>query len=176
MKATLEFGTEELQKFAVDAGAKIVLKLFDGMGSIPTEIQQDLLRQFMRGMEIAFNQPAAQHGRRARRVEQGPFGGFGPGPFDPSPGPPGGIPGYQPGAGPMPPDNVQPIREPAHVDRCFAIESTRYIEAGIGCCACATYNGVQRTHCRNCGHKLCVIATPPPGDPLGDPRNEGTPA
>jgi len=34
------------------------------------------------------------------------------------------------------------------------------IMPGWGCCSCRTYNGLQRTHCRECNHARCELVTP----------------
>jgi 5S rRNA maturation endonuclease (ribonuclease M5) len=34
---------------------------------------------------------------------------------------------------------------------------------GWGCCQCRIYNGLQRTHCKKCGHPICIPA-PMPSD------------
>jgi len=123
----------------------------------------------------------------------GPYGpGAPPGPYGPGapPGPygPGAVPYGTPGAnGPASPGNVQGIRSGGTngIERCFPIEGTRQTEEGVGCCQCATFNGLQRTVCRYCGHTLChereqpPIVTPPPirtpGPGMGGspPPNEG---
>jgi hypothetical protein len=89
-----------------------------------------------------------------------------PGPYGASPPmPPGAYP--YPTTGPAGPSNVRPIREPMTVDHCFPIEGTRNNEPGWACCECATYNGVQRPQCRNCGHARCggATVTPAPAQP-----------
>jgi hypothetical protein len=65
------------------------------------------------------------------------------------------------------------------VTSCFPIEETKHLEAGWGCCRCATYNGLQRGLCRTCGHPRCTangsrdvgpppsIVTPPPSPDQG---------
>jgi hypothetical protein len=172
-----EFASEELETFLSNAVVRSVSKMF---GDIPPdqwrELQRVLQYMFQQGMTVAMGMGGP--GRQRPHHHNGPLGappGYPP-PGYPSPFPYGGPPfgGPQPGPipssspppygdyGPQPmQDNVRPIREPAHVERCFAIESTRHLEAGIGCCKCATYNRIERTHCRHCGHKFCVIATPP---------------
>lgn len=155
MKATVnvEFGSEELEKFVLDVGVRLLKRLLESVGPGDT---QNMLSMFQHGIEVALQ--AGLHPNH-----RGPSPGFG-GPL-PRVGP------FGPQGRAGDPNNVQPIRETGHVDRCFAIEATRSNEGGVGCCSCATFNGVQRVHCRNCGHKLCVIATPPPAEgfsPVGD--------
>ena len=180
MKATInvEYSGEEIEKLVSNLVSK---QLFKFVGNFSPEQTQGFLVGMRQALDMVLGQGGGQPQRGrgpSPRYGAPPFGPFG-GSFVPPPGfrheqwgspgapqdPPypqpagravGGILGDQ--------DNVQPIREPGHVDRCFPIEATRHIEAGIGCCACATYNGMQRVHCRNCGHKLCVIETPPPAE------------
>lgn len=154
MKATInvEYSGEEIEKLAFSLAGRLLAKLG---GVINPADAPTFLALMQQGMEMAMSQMQPQRAKRApgpRPNGAFPFGESSVGPFG------GPIPRGQ-GS-----DNVQPIREPGHVDRCFPIEATRHVEAGIGCCACATYNGTQRVHCRNCGHKLCVIETPPPAE------------
>lgn len=164
MKATIniEYGSEELEKFVSNTGVMLLKKMLGSFKIDPNDAPYyiDMIKQ---GFLLAMDGPVQK--RRSNGVPPQPFGG---GPFAP---PPGYTEVPPPWARGTVGDKVQPIRDPGHVERCFPIEATRNIEAGIGCCTCATYNGTQRTHCRNCGHKLCVIATPPQGEepsPVGD--------
>jgi hypothetical protein len=43
---------------------------------------------------------------------------------------------------------------------CFPIDDSHYLEKGWGCHVCATYNGLQRPACRNCGHLRCDLQRP----------------
>jgi hypothetical protein len=64
--------------------------------------------------------------------------------------------------GPAAGNNVRPIGgEPPHIVNCFPIEATRSMEAGWGCCTCATYNVLERPACRHCGHARCTPIVPP---------------
>lgn len=173
MKVTVnaEFGSEELKQYGVDLLMKGISRF---VATDPT--------MFFNGLQQAMQLVMSQvqpHQRGQVRAAPHPMYGFGgppmPSGYGPTPPMYGGPmpPGYgppPPGYGPVGPDNVRPIREPAHVERCFPIEGTRNVEEGIGCCRCATYNGLQRVQCRNCGHVLChhvhlgapPIGTPPP--------------
>lgn len=174
MKATIniEYGSEELEKFLSNMVGRQLSRYVGGFS--PEQLQM-----FLAGVRQAIDMFVGQVGQQPQRGRvprygappQGPFGGsfvpppgFRPGMYE-SWGPPYPPPGRGPFTGRVEgdPDNVQPIHgEPPHVERCFPVDATRQNEGGIGCCQCATYNGAQRTNCRNCGHKLCVIATPPP--------------
>ncbi len=86
-----------------------------------------------------------------------------------APPPPWVRPAPAPGPYAPPPEAARvtrmPDTSPVH-DKCFAIEETRHMEAGFGCCKRATYNNVSRTACRHCGHARCdAIITPPPASP-----------
>jgi hypothetical protein len=191
VKATinLEYSSEELEKFLSNAGVAMLVKFFKSIKLDPSQVPA-YIDYFKQGFEQAmagggFRMPHAHH--------HGPPGYPPPPHHHGPPGYPPPPPGYMPRpvgsssfadflaaqryakreAAPEDPNNVQPIHgEPPHVDRCFPVEATRQNEAGIACCQCATANGTQRTHCRNCGHKLCVIATPPPApaEPSGTPE------
>ena len=182
MKGTinLEYSSEELEKFLSNAGVAMLVKFFKSIKLDPNQVPA-YIDYFKQG----FKQAMAGSGFRVPHAYHHGPPGYPPPPV-------GYVP--RPGGGPSiadfqemlkrqqelfqqrqamgDPGNVQPIREPGHVERCFPIEATRHIEGGIGCCQCATYNGTQRTHCRNCGHKFCVIATPPPApaEPSGTPE------
>lgn len=153
MKATInvEFGSEELERFASNAGVKMLTKLFGSIKLDPNEAPMyfDLFKQsFLTAVDGVQSQHAHRH-RQPNGASPQPFGG----PF----GPPAGYPGG-------PPPGMRPDYEYEPESRCLSIESSRDNEAGIHCCQCHTYNGLQRVNCRNCGHKLCVIETPPPKD------------
>lgn len=63
------------------------------------------------------------------------------------------------GAGRMPPQEGK-------LTRCMPIEANPYQEEGWMCHGCSTYNGVQRSVCRQCDHERCddvVPSTPSPG-------------
>lgn len=47
---------------------------------------------------------------------------------------------------------------------CIPVESP-HVEPGWGCHLCRTYNGLQRSECRNCGHTRCAPSAPP-RDPI----------
>jgi hypothetical protein len=32
---------------------------------------------------------------------------------------------------------------------------------GWGCCVCKTYNGLQRSECKMCGHSPCIVLPKP---------------
>ncbi len=164
MKATIniEYSGEELEKFLSNAGVAMLKKL---LGSI--KIDPSHVPAYIDYFKQGFEQALVGGGFRAphRWPPQQPFGAA---PQDP---PPGMSSSYweeilrqQEGqTGRV--ETVGDPGEPIQHDRCFPVEASKYIEGGIGCCQCRTYNGTQRTHCRNCGHKLCVIATPPPSPP-----------
>lgn len=186
MKTTVnvEFTNDDLAEFA----SKVLVKVLGAVG-------QDIGSAFANPQAVAIvqnlfsNLAGMQQRQRPRATvgaplgvphvyyQQGPYGpqpGTGPSPF--MQGIAHGVQAAMHGmgiadAGTPPPQNVQPIREPAHVERCFPVEATRQMEAGIVCCQCATPNGAQRTHCRYCGHPLChepigkPIVTPPPEVP-----------
>ncbi len=44
--------------------------------------------------------------------------------------------------------------------RCMPVEANLYQEEGWGCHECSTYNGVQRSVCRQCGHERCDDGAP----------------
>jgi hypothetical protein len=155
VKATInvEFGSEELQKFVLDVGVKAFTKGFGMLdASIPPAQQAAMFQKLFQWFETTLTQEShAHHAYRGRPRSNGV-------PPQPSTGPFG-----SPVPQAWPPPEPQPIHgEPPHVDRCFAIEANRNTEAGIGCCQCATNNALTRTNCRRCGHKLCVVVTPPP--------------
>jgi len=159
MKANVnvEFASEEIERFAVNV---LVRAFADAFGSIGPNEMQVLMSGVNTGIGMVLSQAqAAMHGRPppARGPGGGPFGP--PNPF----GPPFGPPTTGPYAPPQP-DNVRPIRGESPVtEHCFRIEATRAYEEGWGCCGCSTYNGVQRTHCRHCGHARCgAVVTPAP--------------
>jgi hypothetical protein len=177
VKATIniEYTGEELEKFAMNLLSRGLTKF---VGEFTPEQTQFFFAGVRQALDMFLGQAGQQRGRvggglRPNGAPPQPFGG--PVPHaDPFGSPPPGR-GFNPFARRVEgePDNVQPIHgEPPHVDRCFPVEATRQNEAGIACCQCATANGTQRTHCRNCGHKLCVIATPPPApaEPSGTPE------
>jgi hypothetical protein len=169
----LEASDEELKKFAADTLVQAAMggigELFNdpqyasaiqgAFAGIAQTIQQSIGRGPPRGWR-----PPMTHGPQA--YPPGYVPPYPPGYAPPAAYPPGVMP-YGP-AGPYAasqPSNVHPIREPAAVEKCFPIEATRYAEAGICCCRCATYNGVQRTSCRHCGHQFCHVIAPPPPAP-----------
>lgn len=87
----------------------------------------------------------------------------------------GHIPRAYPSGGPPPPataGSVRPIREPDAVEHCIRIEESRAMEAGWGCCGCATFNASYRRSCRHCGHSCCMpapVVTPSPQQPPPEP-------
>ena len=157
MKATInvEFGSEELEKFALSLAGRLFAKL--GGTINPTDIPT-FFALMQQGMDLALG-----HFWVPTRVRRAPGPGLRPNGAPPPGGPFGGPVGSQ--DAPWPPPGMavaQPIHgESSHVERCFAIEANRNTEAGVGCCQCATNNALTRTNCRRCGHKLCVILTPP---------------
>ena len=165
-----EFSDTELKQYGLEMLVKGIAHVTEMIGSAnPNALLA--ANQAIQGM---LGQVMAMRGRVRPGAGPHPMYGFGAPPgYVAAPGY-GAPPGYYgpqsqgapPGYGPMGPDNVRPIREPAHVEQCFPIEATRNVEAGWGCCRCATYNHVQRAQCRNCGHVLChgapPIVTPPP--------------
>ena len=166
-----QYGWELLTK-AVVTGTHAIGHLFDGidpqttnlLANLIMQMQQTLLRQ---GPRVQVGMPRGPYGAAQAGM---PYGGPPPYPY-PYPPPPGGVgmpyypPPYGPPRGGPMPDNVRPIGVSGPVvERCFTIEATRHMEAGIVCCKCTTVNAVQRVECRNCGHKICVIA-PPPEEP-----------
>ena len=176
MKATVnfEFSSEELEGLASRVLSGAILGAFGNAD--PAQLQA-MLAVVHQGVGIGVNLASHAMGQRPPpwMRSQGPMP---PGPYGASPPvPPGGYP--YPTTGPVGgPSNVRPIREPMTVDRCFPIEGTRNIEPGWGCCECATYNGLQRAQCRNCGHARCGGATvtpapaqPPPPQMPEDQRN-----
>lgn len=165
MRATvnIEFGSEEIESFATSVIVKSVAGSLGEIAGNPESLQV-LLAGLQQGIGMMLSHAtASMHQHESPRARPADYGPFGP--------PPGHGYGYgpPPGAnGPGGPGNVRPISEPATVEHCFAIDETRQTESGIGCCKCATYNSIQRTKCRHCGHDLChvFIVTPPPVPPL----------
>ena len=41
-------------------------------------------------------------------------------------------------------------------DKCQLVLDLPNVMPGWGCCACRTYNGLQRKACKICGHECCV--------------------
>ncbi len=39
-------------------------------------------------------------------------------------------------------------------DKCIVIDHPN-LQKGYGCCKCRTFNGNQRTNCKQCGHTRC---------------------
>lgn len=166
MKATinLEYGSEELEKFLANAGVTLLKRLLGSIKIDPNDVPY-YADMFKQGFLVAMD-GMAQKQQHAHHHHRGPNG-------VPHP--------REPFGGPLPPPQGVPsqdweirrqqleeiLRQQLH-DRCFPVESSRHIEGGIGCCQCRTYNGAQRVNCRNCGHKLCVIATPTPAAPDGE--------
>jgi len=172
----VEVTDDELKEYAADVLLRSLGTVWRDLGGAlanpqATAIAMNLFQQ------VASIQSGMRHPQQRQRGPVGPpaypYGpGLGvpaagyspPGPYGTSAAPYGAPPGANG------PDNVRPIRESAHVEQCFPIEETRNMEAGVGCCRCATFNNVQRTQCRSCGHVLChhvhhgapPIVTPPP--------------
>jgi len=172
----VELTDDEIKSYAEDIGRRL---LFSGLGKLGEMLggslagadPQTVVSYIQRGMMLGLRGLHRQSHARPQ-AQRGPFGPppdpyahcaqeEARGPFGPPPGPYAAQPG-----------NVRPIREePVAVEHCFPIEATRHMEAGIGCCRCATCNNVTRTTCRHCGHKLCVVVPPPnvaPEIPPGD--------
>lgn len=38
--------------------------------------------------------------------------------------------------------------------------NSEFVMPGWGCCRCRVYNGLQRSHCKSCGHERCSIEVP----------------
>ena len=174
-----EFTDDELAEYAASVVTKVLGAAWHDIGGALANPQASAI-----AMNLLSNLSGVQQRQRARPtvgtvgspfgVPHYPPGPYGPGPVGPSPlmhpspfmqGIAHGVQAAMQGlgiadAGAPSPQNVQPIREPTHVDRCFPIEATRNVEAGIACCRCATYNNVLRTQCRHCGHILCHGAPP----------------
>jgi|GEM_PF-1995779 len=167
MKANVnvEFASEEIEGFVKRALTNGIL---DALGGMEPQHVQMMLGGIQTGIGMVLSQAqAAMHGRPPQPVRGsgGPFGP--PNPFGSPFGPPQPYAATGAPPGPYAPpqsDNVRPIqRESAVTERCFRIEATRHLEEGWGCCGCSTYNGVQRTHCRHCGHPRCgAVITPAP--------------
>jgi len=146
--------------FADPQAAAFAMNLFQQGMQAATQAAQSAMQQRKRapmtGPQIGYVSPAGYS-------PPGPYGPAPPGPYGPGASPYGTPPGANGANGPS---TMRPIQSEGAIDRCFPIEATRYIEAGIACHVCATYNGVQRTQCRHCGHVLChgapPIVTPPP--------------
>lgn len=167
----LEATDDELKKFVADTLVNAV------MGGL-SEVFQDptfapALQTALGGIAQTIQQSLGQGAVRVRRGP--PPMTYGPQPYPP---PPAAYPpGYQPGYGPVGPfaasqqNNVHPMRGSAGVvEKCFPIEATRNSEAGIGCCRCATFNGLNRASCRHCGHPFCHVIAPPPPAPAPVPE------
>jgi hypothetical protein len=174
MKASVnfEFGSEEIERFVAGAVTRGIWRALDGIG--PNEMQV-MLAGLHTGMGIVMSH--AQQAMLGRPHTHGPPPPWARGPFGPPPGQPYGATGPIPSTGQGPyatPDNVRPIRESAVTEHCFRIEATRHLEEGWGCCGCSTYNGLQRTTCRHCGHTRCgALITPAP---VGGPAPRVAPA
>jgi len=177
MKAAinLEFGSEELQDILTNMAVKGIVRTLDAtFGNDDPTNRQAILALFQQALGQVMSQMPSVGVRRGPAAPPGPFGGPVPG-YGPMPQPfvgaPYGAPPAQqyvhPSQQAAAPDNVRPFRSTgAVVEKCFPIEGTRLTEPGYACCRCATFNGVQRTRCRHCGHPRCdVVVTPPPQPP-----------
>ena len=169
----VEVTDDELAEYAANVVVKVIGAAWQDIGGAfanpqAVAIVQNLFSS-MAGMQprqrprptgtvgAPFGVPHAHHAH----YPPGPYGSGPAGPVGPSP--------FMPDAGASsPPQNVRSIRTDGSegIERCFPSEATRYMEEGVGCCRCATYNGIQRVHCRHCGHASCHGAppnvTPPP--------------
>ena len=165
MKLNLEFSADEMENFLVKGAFKTLTKLFGSqdpaVAAALNAVQQGLMAIVMAGTRP--QGPVARGYYPSPPVGYPPVYGPPPGPgswpYGPPPGPFGAAAQAQYANGPG--TNVRPIREPGAVERCFVIDETRSLEAGWGCHECATYNGQQRTVCRQCGHPSCVPIAPP---------------
>jgi hypothetical protein len=157
MRATVnvEFTSEELAEFVEDQGRRLVV---DFLGSLFHHLNHHLDPQTVEVLKAAVAQ-GVQMATSMGRSGGGHRVPGGPPPPAPGSGPVGLSPGYG-YAGPA------PTRESPVVENCFRIEATRQLEEGWGCCRCSTYNGLQREHCRHCGHPRCgPVVTPAPEHP-----------
>jgi hypothetical protein len=149
-----EFTSEELEKLLVNSMLKALTRV--GMMIEPSTIMT-LLQTLGASMAGSPGGPAMPFGSPGCPRAGGPFGG--PSPFGGFGGPSSSP--FQ--GGPFATGRPQPEKNgAAHVEHCFAIEETRHMERGWGCCKCATYNGADREVCRHCDHRRChANATPP---------------
>ena len=150
MKANvqIEFTDEEVERYI----AKLVFKGFTSLEASLGSVFND--PQAVSVLQTVF-------GQLTRTQVPQPQGGWYPPPWARSTAAPAGV-----GASVTRMPNTNSV-----VDKCFAIEETRHMEAGWGCCRCATYNGVSRAACRYCGHERCgVIVTPPPSPQPNGPQ------
>ena len=153
----LEFEDGELRKFVEDAGRRWTLNtIHDLLKHLRDPNVAPLIMQFFQTAVAAGSEVGR---RRSSQYEEDSGHGFereGPPPQQrPFPGTGmaeeilRGSPGAQRGP-----------------KRCMPVEANRYQEEGWRCCECSTYNGEQRSACRQCKHECCDdVVSPPPGDP-----------
>lgn len=160
MKAnvSIEFTDEELKDFGWGLVTRGLAHIGNSIDKMPSDPQ---FVGMLQGMLNQFLNMGKPHGARGAP----PHAYAGPPPWGPYAVPPGA--GFVPGYGPQPPPQarVVPINPEIVHEKCFAIDETRQLEAGWGCCQCATYNGLARDACRHCKHARChhgPIITPPP--------------
>ncbi|HTQ47927.1 MAG TPA: hypothetical protein VMI75_34455 [Polyangiaceae bacterium] len=147
----VEMSDEEIRSLAADAVRRAIIYgvgyVTDSMGeafaSLPPQVGPQLVDIFTQVFRSG-----QQHGQ-GQRPRPGIVGTTS---FAPGYGPPNPYGAAPQGTRVVPMGGRGPM-----VERCFAIEESRSMEAGWGCCNCATYNGMQRTKCRACGHGNCMI-------------------
>lgn len=158
----LEFKNDELRKFVEDAARRWTLNtIHDLLKHLRDPEMVQLIREALsRGMAIG-----TRVGSRK-----------GPSPYeeDMRGGPPphqrpdgdGWVQGRSPSQGPgMVEEILRGSPGAPGPKRCMPVEANLYQEEGWGCHKCSTYNGEQRSACRQCAHERCDVVQRPPDDP-----------
>ncbi len=151
----LEFTDDDLRKFIEDGLRRWTLNtIHDLLKHIRDPHLSDLIKQAIHMGMSAGVRVGRQHEGEAP-PHQRPFdvgeiftGDRHGSPHDVRRGPPYGVP-------------------PGELKRCMPVEANPYQEEGWMCHECSTYNGMQRSVCRQCDHERCDDVVPPPPSPGG---------